>query len=124
MFKMIRELKAAGHIFTDEQQVQTVIRSLSNSQKHMKLNLTHNNNIKTFADVAQHVELEEEHLISNRGTEKIFLAGSDSKGASSFKNKGKGQKWKEKSKKTKEFTHGFKKNFKGNKKSKQFKWKD
>nr|XP_010906668.1 uncharacterized protein LOC105033512 [Elaeis guineensis] len=31
MFKMIRELKAAGHIFTDEQQVQTVIRSLSNS---------------------------------------------------------------------------------------------
>ena len=59
MSNMISELRAAGHQLTDEQQVQAVIRSLPRSWEHMRVNLTHNESIKTFNDVARHVELEE-----------------------------------------------------------------
>ena len=54
MSNMISELRAAGHDMTDEQQVQFVIRSLPSNWEHMHVNLTHNENIKTFDDVARH----------------------------------------------------------------------
>ena len=46
MSSMIRDLNVAGHILTDEQKVQAIIRSLPNSWLHMKQILTHNENIK------------------------------------------------------------------------------
>ena len=60
MSNMIIELKDAGHILTDEQQVQAVIHSLPQSWEHMKVYLTHNENIKTFKDTMRHLELEED----------------------------------------------------------------
>ena len=42
---MISELKTIGHEMIDEQQVQTVIRSLPSNWDHMCVNLTHNDNI-------------------------------------------------------------------------------
>ena len=42
MSNMVRELKSAGHTLTDKQQVQVVIRSLSNSCEHMKIHTTYN----------------------------------------------------------------------------------
>ena len=62
MSKIISELKGAGHDLTDEQQVQAMIRFLPIAWEHLRINLTHNDNIKTFDDVAQHVELEEDRL--------------------------------------------------------------
>uniref|UniRef100_M0ZYM9 Uncharacterized protein n=1 Tax=Solanum tuberosum TaxID=4113 RepID=M0ZYM9_SOLTU len=59
---MIAQLKSVGHVLLDEKQVQAVIRSLLNNWKHFKVNLTHNDSIKTFSDVARHVELEDERL--------------------------------------------------------------
>jgi len=62
MSNMISELRDTGHEMIDEQQVQAVIRSLPSNWEHMHINLTHNDNIKTFDDVARHVELEEDQL--------------------------------------------------------------
>ena len=59
---MVHELKSAGHIITDEQQVRAVIRSLSDSWEHMKVNMTHNESVKTFNDIEHHLELEAEGL--------------------------------------------------------------
>ena len=60
MYGIIRDLKAAGNILTDEQQVQVVIRSLPDSWISMKQIMTYNGNIKNFADISRHVELEAE----------------------------------------------------------------
>ena len=62
MSSMIRELKSAGNNLTDEQQVQAVIRSFPSSWETMCQNLTHNENIKTFDDVARHLELKAERF--------------------------------------------------------------
>jgi hypothetical protein len=59
---MISELRDTGHEMIDEQQLQAVIRSLPSNWEHMHINLIHNDNIKTFDDVARHVELEEDQL--------------------------------------------------------------
>ena len=66
MSNMISELKAAGHEMTDEQEVQAMIHSLQNSWEHMRVNLTHNDNIKTFDDVTRHVKLEEDRLLAEK----------------------------------------------------------
>ena len=66
MSNMISQLRAAGHVLTDEQQVQAVIRSLPKSWEHMRVNLTHNDSIKKFEDVARHVELEEDRLMAEK----------------------------------------------------------
>ena len=63
MSNMISELRVVGHEVTDEQQVQAVIHFLPSSWEHMRVNLTHNDNIKTFDDIACHVELEEDRLL-------------------------------------------------------------
>ena len=55
MSNMISELNEAGHILTDEQQVQAVIRSLPHNWEHMKVHLTHNESIKTLNDAACHL---------------------------------------------------------------------
>ena len=62
MANLIRDLTNAGHILSDEQQVQAVIRSLPRSWEHMKINMTHNDNIQTFVDISRHLELEDERL--------------------------------------------------------------
>uniref|UniRef100_A0A3Q7IVV7 Zinc finger, CCHC-type n=1 Tax=Solanum lycopersicum TaxID=4081 RepID=A0A3Q7IVV7_SOLLC len=62
MSNMIPQLKSVGHVLSYEKKVQAVIRSLPNNWEHLKTNLTHNDSIKTFFDVALHVELEDEHL--------------------------------------------------------------
>ena len=66
MSNMISELRVVGHEMTDEQQVQAVIRYLPSSWEHMHVNLTHNDNIKTFDDVAHHVELEEYRILAEK----------------------------------------------------------
>ena len=55
MFNMISELKSVDHKLTDEQQVQAMIHLLPSAWEHPCINLTHNDNIKTFVDVARHV---------------------------------------------------------------------
>ncbi|KAI9194653.1 hypothetical protein LWI28_007982 [Acer negundo] len=59
MPNMICELKSASHSLTDEQQIQAVIRSFPNNWENMKINMTHNDNIKTFDDILRHVELDD-----------------------------------------------------------------
>jgi hypothetical protein len=80
---MISELKDAGHILIDEQQVQAVIRSLPYTWKHMKVNLTHNEGIKTLNDDVRHLELEEDRIEASKPQETkttAHLAGSSSHG--------------------------------------------
>ena len=57
-----------GTFYLIEQQIQAVIRSLPESWVHMKQILTHNENIKNFADISKHVELEAERQEANRIT--------------------------------------------------------
>ena len=57
MKKIIRELKTFKHVFTDEQQVEAVIKSLPKSSEHM-VNMTHDKSVKTFDDIVCHLELE------------------------------------------------------------------
>ena len=66
MSSTIRDLNVAGHILTDKQQVQAVIRSLPDSWLHMKQILTHNENIKFLKDISRHVELEAYHIVANQ----------------------------------------------------------
>ena len=63
---MISELRVAGHEMLNEQQVQAMIHSLPSHWEHMRVNLTHNDNIKTFDDVARHVELDEDKLLAEK----------------------------------------------------------
>ena len=87
MSNMISELRVAGHDMTDEQQVQSVIRSLPSNWEHMRVNLTHNENIKTFDDVARHVELEEDRLLSEKPANEAFMTESKSRGAKGSRRK-------------------------------------
>ena len=82
---MIIELKSVGHALTDEQQVQDVIQSLPYSWEHMKVNMTHNEIIKTFADIARHLELEDEHLEAAKPDAQAYVTASNSKNISGFK---------------------------------------
>lgn len=51
MRNLIKELKIVAHVLSDEQQVQ-IIRSLSHSWEHMKVNLAHNKSIIAFDDMS------------------------------------------------------------------------
>ena len=95
MANMISELKGVGSKLTDEQQVQPVFRSLLNAWEHLRINLTHNDNIKTFDDFAQHVALEEDCLLVDKSTGQTYMTESKKVGSSSIgwkKWKGKGFK--------------------------------
>ena len=60
MSNMISELNNVGHVLTEEQKIQVVIRSLPNSWEHIRMHLTHSKNIRNFEDAARHLELEED----------------------------------------------------------------
>ena len=57
----------------------------------MKVNMTHNENIKTFADIARHLELEAAKLDAQ-----AYIAASSSNNISGFKQKRNFGKWKAK----------------------------
>jgi len=81
---------------TDEQQVQTIIRSFLSNWEHMRVNLTHNDNIKTFDDVAHHVELKEDRLHAEKLVNEAFISETKMHGAYGSKYKkgnGKGPKY-------------------------------
>ena len=82
MSSMIRELKLAGNNLTNEQQVQAVIRSLPSSWETMCQNLTHNKNIKTFDDVARHLELEAECFKAAKPISSVHMAETSLRKAS------------------------------------------
>ena len=64
-----------------------MIRSLPSSWETMCLNLTHNENIKTFDDVACHLELEAERLEAAKPISSVHLAETSSHKASRPKRK-------------------------------------
>ena len=97
MSNLIVELKDAGHVLTDEQQIQAVIRSLPHTWDNMKMHLTHNEGIKTLSDVSRHLELEEEQLEAAKPSTEVYLAGSSSQGGR-FKRKHESSKGKEREK--------------------------
>jgi len=66
MSNMISELKGIVHEMTDEQQVQVVIHYLPSNWEHICVNFTHNNNIKTFDDVAHHVAHHEAFIFETK----------------------------------------------------------
>lgn len=72
---LIKELKTVGHILSDEQQGQAVIRSLPHLE-HMKVNLSHNASIITFNDVSHHLELQDECLEVVKSSRDVFVAKS------------------------------------------------
>lgn len=91
MSNMIAELSAAGRELTDEEQVQAVIKSLPKKWNDLKLNLTYNDNIKTFDDVSRHLELEEDRLGSEHDVTEAHMAESSGhKRGKNKRNKGKG----------------------------------
>ena len=58
----------------------------------MHVNLTHNDNIKTFDDVARQVELEEDRFLAEKPDQEAFMTENKSRGAQgSGRNKGKGK---------------------------------
>ena len=76
---MIRELKTAGNNLSDEQQVQTDIRSLPDTWEQMRLNMTHNENIKIFDDLSRHLELEAQRLEAAKANDSSYTAQSSSR---------------------------------------------
>ena len=92
MSNMISELRVAGYVITDEQQVQAVIFFLPSNWEYMHVNLTYDDNIKTFDDVAFHVELEENLLFVGKPVYEAFMIENKSRGAQGSRcNKGKGK---------------------------------
>lgn len=88
MSNMIRELKTSGHSLTDEQQVQAVIRSLPTDWEYMKVNMTHNESVKTFDDIEQHLLLEDVRRESAKSSEvKAYVAEGSGAGGSKGKDK-------------------------------------
>ena len=94
MSNMIRELNYVGHTLTDEQQIQAVIRSLPNSWENMKINMTHNDNMKTFDDISRHVKLEDERLEATKASGQLYMAESNNRNAKNFKRNGKKRNFK------------------------------
>ncbi|KAL0340316.1 UNVERIFIED_CONTAM: hypothetical protein Sradi_4548400 [Sesamum radiatum] len=75
MKDMIRELPNTGCELSDEQQVLAVLRSLpEQTWGHVKLVLTHNEQIKTFDSVASHLKLEADRRESERVQQAVFVA--------------------------------------------------
>ena len=80
---MIRELKAVSNTLTKEQKFQVGIRSLQDSWETMVINMTHNENVKTFDDLSRHLELEDDRLKASNATKaaksgSVYVANNDS----------------------------------------------
>ena len=84
---MMSELKDACHTLTDEQQVQVVYRSLPQNWEHMKMKLTHNENIKPLEYAMRHLELEEDRLMASKTSANAYMVGSISQGGKWCKRK-------------------------------------
>ncbi|KAG5524053.1 hypothetical protein RHGRI_030902 [Rhododendron griersonianum] len=70
MSAMIRDLRSAGNVLTDEQQILAMLRSLPDATwDHFKLTMTHNEMVKTFNDLKCHLELEAERQDAKRGNQ-------------------------------------------------------
>ena len=91
MSGMIRDLKVVGNVLSDEQQVQVVIRSLPDSWISMKQIMTHNENIKNFADISRHVKLEAESQEATKSVALIAHVGSANQMGLSAKTKARQQ---------------------------------
>jgi hypothetical protein len=89
MSEMIRDLKAARNVIADKQQVQAVIRSLPDSWVSMKQIMTHNENIKNFANISPHVELEAERQEATKSA--ALIAHDGQRKPNWFKSKDKGK---------------------------------
>ena len=68
MSTMMREQKVAGNNLTEEQKIEAGLRSLLDSWETMVINMTHNENIKTFPDLSHYLELEVERLEASKAT--------------------------------------------------------
>ena len=64
-----------------------MIRSLPQTSKHMKMYLTHNENIKTLEDAMRHLELEEDCLMASKTSANVYIARSSSQGGKWLKRK-------------------------------------
>ena len=53
-----------------------MICSLPSAWEHLCINLTHNDNIKTFDDIARHVELEEDCLLADEPYGEAYMTES------------------------------------------------
>ncbi|KAK4421477.1 hypothetical protein Salat_2098300 [Sesamum alatum] len=72
---MIRELQNAGTELSDEQQVLAVLRSLpEQTWGHVKMVLTHNEQIKTFESVANHLKLEADRRETEHAQQAALVA--------------------------------------------------
>ncbi|XP_065852342.1 uncharacterized protein [Euphorbia lathyris] len=78
MSSMISELTEAGQKMTEEQKIQAVIRSLRESWDHMRMHLIQTESIRTFEDVARHLELEEDRLTSIKNNVEAHFIGKTS----------------------------------------------
>ena len=58
-----------------------MICSLPSAWEHLSINLTHNDNIKTFDDVARHIELEEDCLLADKPYGEAYMTESKKIGA-------------------------------------------
>ncbi|KAK2989434.1 hypothetical protein RJ640_018752 [Escallonia rubra] len=88
MSAMIRDLKAAGNNLSDEQQILAVLRSLPYSWDQMKLMMTHNESIKTFAQLSHHLELQVERQEAKCNASMFVAESSERKGSKSKRKKG------------------------------------
>ena len=90
MSALIHDLKAAGNNLSDGQQVTTVIRSLPEpTWGQMKFVLTHSENVKTFADISHHLELQAECIGAHQNT--LIVTQSGQWKAFRLKRKGQGR---------------------------------
>ena len=87
MSSMSRELKVAENKLNDEQHVQAGIHFLPNTLEQMRLNMMHNENIKTFDDLSHHLELEVECLEAAKANGSSYTAQSSSRKPSRPKRK-------------------------------------
>ena len=53
----------------------------------MKINMTHNDNIKTFNDIKHHLELEDDRLKAAKTSNQLYMANSKLQKALGFKHK-------------------------------------
>ena len=57
----------------------------------MKVNMTHNESVKTFKDIQRHLELEDERLLAAKSSAQLYMADTNSRKASGFKRKRRGK---------------------------------
>ena len=55
-----------------------MIRSLPSHWEHLHVKLTHNDNIKTFDDVARHIELEKDRVLAEKPIQEAFMTKNKS----------------------------------------------